>query len=70
MQTVRDPENADGLTFDTWKKQMNWYVMKLTGLETKDFEENWHYWDSWNEDMNPEQAAYDFLMEQGYPIPL
>lgn len=62
-------KNASGLTLAQWMKRVDVEVMKRAGVSVHDLADQ-SYWDWWNDDLSPSEAAERALVDDGFPADL
>lgn len=53
--------------FGVWMHSLNHIVRRTTGLSFDDLED-WMYWDAYEGDMSPKEAATQMLADNGWDI--
>ena len=58
------PNTRNGLTFNTWRKKVDHWIAEHSGcgFGMDDFRD-WTWWDCWDSETAPEDAAKEFLEE-------
>lgn len=67
MPRTHSPEPRNGLTFTAWLAAADKHVRALVGVRLDDLPDGPSY-DSWADEVSPEEYAETLLEEEGFPF--